>query len=314
MEGQRVEVARLAAQRYWAWVAAGQRVSIAEQLLRIAVERDEGLAERVAHGDLAPYERSDNARAIEQRKAQVTTAQRGLEQAAIELSLLLRDAAGRPLLPDAAQLPAALPEPVPTGGLLARDLALAKENRVELRRFELQAKSSDIEHTYANNQLRPAFDLQLAGSADLGRSMPMRPDLSQPVLELSLMIELPLQTRLMRGRAQAAYAQAERARIQQGYAGDVISAEVQDAHSAVRAATERFEASRNEVTLARALEDGERIRFEQGDSQLLIVNMREQQTAEARLREVDALLDYQRALAAMKAARGEGLPPAGKRP
>lgn len=307
VQAQRVEIARVAAQRYWAWVAAGQRVSIARQLLRIALDRDAQLSERVAHGDLAPFERTDNARAIEQRRAQLTAAQRGLEQAAIDLSLLLRDAQGGPLVASETQLPAALPDPLQEPGQLANDLTTARERRVELRRFQLQAKSWELELAFTRNQLRPAFDLQLAGSSDLGRSLPSRPDLSQPVLELSLVLELPLQTRLMRGRAQTAWAQAERARLQQGYARDLVSAEVQDAHSALRAALDRLAATRAELGLAVELEQGERTRFEQGDSQLLIVNLREQQTAEARLREVDALLDYQRAFAALQAARGEGL-------
>lgn len=81
----------------------------------------------------------------------------------------------------------------------------------------------------------------------------------------------------------------------------------------MRAALDRLGATRRELTLARALEDGERLRFEQGDSQLLVVNLREQQTAEARLREVDVLLDYQRALAGLKAARGEGFSANGRR-
>jgi outer membrane protein TolC len=57
--------------------------------------------------------------------------------------------------------------------------------------------------------------------------------------------------------------------------------------------------------LALELERAERARFDAGDSQLLIVNLREQQTAEAELREVDAMLDYHRASADLKAACGQ---------
>lgn len=53
------------------------------------------------------------------------------------------------------------------------------------------------------------------------------------------------------------------------------------------------------------LEQAERVRFEQGDSNLLTVNIREQQTAEAELREIEALFDFHRAVADLRAARGE---------
>jgi outer membrane protein TolC len=92
---------------------------------------------------------------------------------------------------------------------------------------------------------------------------------------------------------------------QQEFARDRIDADVRDAHSGIRRARERIEAARREVKLAVDLENAERYRFDQGDSHLLIVNIREQQTAEAELREVEALLDYHRAAADLKAARGE---------
>lgn len=305
LQAQRVEVVRLASLRYWSWVAAGQRLSIARELLRIAVDRDGALADRIEQGDLPAFERLDNARAIEQRRAQLSVAQRGVEQAAIDLSLVLRDEAGQPIVPAQARLPDALPEPQTQSQPLSDQLALAKDNRVEAKRFALQADSLEIERAFAKNQLLPGLDLQIVGSTDMGRAMPSRPDLSQPVLELSLFVDVPLQARVMRGRARAAQAQATRARLQLGYAQDTIASEVQDAVSALRVSLERIEAARNEVAAARQLEEGERIRFEHGDSQLLIVNLREQQTAEARLREVEALLDNQRAQVMLKAARGE---------
>lgn len=305
VQAQRVEVVRLASLRYWTWVAAGQKLFIAQELLRLAIDRDSALSERIEQGDLPAFERLDNARAIEQRKSQLAVAQRGVEQAAIDLSLVLRNEAGEPVVPAQQRLPDALPEPHAQGRPLTEQLAMAKDNRVEPKRFALQAESLKIEHAFAKNQLLPGLDLQIAGSTDMGPAMPSRPDLSQPVLELSLFLDVPLQARVMQGRARAAEAQANRARLQLGYAQDTIASEVQDALSALRVSSERIEAARNEVAAARALEEGERIRFEHGDSQLLIVNLREQQTAEARLREVDALLDHQRAHVMLRAARGE---------
>jgi outer membrane protein TolC len=273
--------------------------------LRLANDRDNALAERIEQGDLPAFERLDNARAIEQRKAQLAVAQRGVEQAAIDLSLMLRNEAGQPIVPAQHRLPDALPEPQTQSQPLTDLLALAKENRVEPKRFALQADSQEIERAFAKNQLLPGLDLQIAGSTDMGRAMPSRPDLSQPVLELSVFVDVPLQARVMRGRARAAEALANRSRLQLDYAHDTIASEVQDAFSALRVSCERIEAARNEVAAARELEEGERIRFAHGDSQLLIVNLREQQTAEARLREVEALLDHQRAHVMLKAARGE---------
>jgi outer membrane protein TolC len=185
------------------------------------------------------------------------------------------------------------------------DLSAAVLRRPEARRLELQVKQARIEHDWARNQLTLGADLQLAASQDMGPYRATRPDLSKPVFEATLLLDIPLQTRTMRGRADAAAATAARLDQQRTFAEDRISADVRDAHSALRVSQLRFESTRREVALARQLEDGERTRFEQGDSHLLFVNLREQQTAEAELRAVDALLDYQRALVDLRAARGE---------
>jgi outer membrane protein, heavy metal efflux system len=301
---QRIQYRRAGAHRYWAWVAAGRRLAIAQELLRNVEGRDAGLGERVARGDLARIERTDNARAVEQRKAQVALAQRGVEQASIELSLFLRDREGHPLPPPAESLPPNFPEPGP-GPIANNDIAFALSARPEAQRFQLQLRQNQIELDWAKNQLALGIDLQLAGSRDFGRSLLSRPDLSQSVFEVSLLLDIPIQTNFMQGRRDAAAATVLRLGHQQAFAQDRIEADVRDAHSGMRGAQDRIAAAKQEVKLALELEQAERTRFEQGDSHLLIVNLREQQTAEAELREIEAYLDYHRAVADLKAARGE---------
>lgn len=303
---QRLELRRAAAQRYWSWVAAGRRVAIAQALLENVVQRDAGILQRVNTGDLPPIERVENQRAIEQRRALLAQARRGLEQAAIELGLLLRDERGEPTLPSPERLPGAFPElALLEPSEAAVDLRLAREQRPEARRFSLQEGQQRIELEWAKNQLAPGIDVQLAVAKDIGPGSEARPDLSEAVLEASVLLDLPLQTRSARGRLEVASASAERLGQHARLARERIAADVRDAHSAIAAARQRVQATRREVALALELEAGERARFEQGDSHLLIVNLREQQTAEAQLREVEAVLDYFRAAADLEAARGD---------
>ena len=303
---QRIQVRRAAAQRYWGWVAAGRKVDVAQRLMRNVELRDEAVAARVERGDLPAIDRADNARAVEQRRAQVAQAERGLEQAAIELALFLRDADGRATPPPRSRLPRALPELGPTATRSGSDdLSVALAARPEARRIALQLRQNTIEMRFNRNQLAPGLDLQLVGTQDFGADIPRRPDLSKPVFEVSLLLDIPIQTRVVRGRLDAATALASRLQYQASFAKDRIEADVRDAQSAILRAAERVEAARREVRLAEQLEEAERTRYAQGDSQLLIVNLREQQTAEAELRAIDARLDHQRAIADLRAARGE---------
>lgn len=303
---QRIDYRRAASIRYWAWVAAGRRLAVAESLLAIAEGRDDGLAERVARGDLPNIERVDNLRALEQRRAQLAIARRGLEQASLELSLYLRDAKGNRQVPERSRLPKDFPEIAGDASIgLPEDFVAARTNRPEVQRLDLLTKQNEVELRYAKNQMALGLDLQLVGSQDFGPQNPKRPDLHKPVFEVSLLLDVPLQTRAMQGRADASAATLRRLSFQRSFFTDRIDTDVRDAHSALRAAKERLDATRREVTLAKDLEESERLRFQQGDSHLLIVNIREQQTAEAQLREVDAVLDWYRAQADLRAARGD---------
>jgi len=303
---QKIELRRVAAQRYWVWVAAGRRVAIAQALLENVAQRDAGIGLRVNTGDLAPIERVENQRALEQRRAGLAQARRAFEQASIELGLFLRDARGEPSLPGAERLPMGFPIiPAAEPLALAADQRLARATRPEALALELQREQQQVERTWAENQLAPGLDVQVAVAHDFGPRSDVRPDLNETVIEASLVLDIPVQTRAQRGRVAAASASAERLDARAQLARERIEADVRDAHSALVAARERIEATRREVALALELERGERTRFEQGDSTLLVVNLREQQTAEALSREVDASFDYFKAQADLRAARGQ---------
>jgi outer membrane protein, heavy metal efflux system len=300
---QKILYRRNAAIRYWNWVASGKRLEVANQLLRMVLDRDTGITTRVAKGDLPAVEQVDNARAIAQRRGQVASATRALEQASIELGLYFRDTAGNPQLPSKDALPQDFPAFV--AQVSVGDVAAALARRPEAKRLGLQAQQQSIEERYARNQLQIGVDLQAAVSQDLGRSIAARPDLQQTVLELSLLVDIPIETRQFRGRRDSAAAATRRLTLQQQFAYDRIRADVRDAQSALHAVLQRYNAAAEEAKLAEQLEEAERTRFNQGDSTMLILNLREQQAAEAEIREIDARADYWRTLADAAAARGE---------
>lgn len=304
LEQQRVELARLAAVRYWEWVAAGARRRVAEELLEIAVKRDAQLSTRVQSGDAPAIDRQDNERAIAQRRAFVAQTQRGVEQAALELSLFLRDERGQPIVPKVAQLPATVAvRHAEKVGEASMDEALAR--RPDLARLATQRRQQELEVQLARNQLWPTLDLGLTFSQDLGKNAGSAdPKLGIPEVELSAVLEVPLLYRQPLGRLRAAEAALAKLDATLQLARDRVRQEVADAHSAIAAAQARIGFTAQEVGVAVALEKGERTKFELGDSTLLFVNLREQQTAEARLREIDALLDAQRAHAQLRAALG----------
>lgn len=298
---QRLELRRVATVRYWEWRAAGARRAVAKALLDQTREREVQLARRATAGEVAAFEREENRRALIQREAAVVQAQRQVEQAALELSLFLRTPDGQPSVPDEARL-----RPELSSAQAEFPEGTAPEARPDVVRLELQKTQLEWEASFHRNQLLPGLDVGVAVAQDVGNSPgPAWNSLGKTELELTATLDVPVLWRAGLGRVKSAEAAVGKADAQLTLARDRARMEVEDARSGFKAAQRRVALAEDEVAAAERLERGERTRFELGESTLLLVNLREQATAEARLRQIDAWLDSHRAGAAMKAALGQ---------
>ncbi len=303
VEQQRLDAVRAASHRYWDWVANGRKLQIARDMLAIAVARDAGLAVRVQRGDIPAFERAENERVIHQRQAAVVAAERAFQSAQIELALFYRGGDGQPLTVPEERVPAAFPEP--TGGAYDRATAerVALAQRPELKRFDAAREQARVDREYANNQRKLGIDLSGALTKDFGQFGEDSKRL-KPEVEVAVLVDVPLLTRVQDGRVRAAEATMARVSEQARFAKDRVVADVRDSTSAVEMARERLAAVRKEIAASQTLVEAERQRFDLGEGTLLLVNLREAALAEARGREVDVLGDYHKALASQRAATG----------
>ena len=108
-----------------------------------------------------------------------------------------------------------------------------------------------------------------------------------------------------RGRLDAARAETSVLDRELELARDTIGIEVRDAMSAVQAAGENVALAREGAEIAEAVRDGERSRFDGGLTTLFIVNLREAAAAEARAREIDALVELATAHALFEAVTAQ---------
>lgn len=305
LDQARLTAYRRALTAYWEWAGAGQQRAVASALLNLAEARDQQLADGVALGQLAAVERTDNRRAILQRRSALVSAERQLEMRAIELSLYYRSAEGEPLRPPADRLPLLSRPPIPLGpsseaDAVQRALAQRPERQEVLARRDQQ----EIDLRLAQNRVLPALGLFAQGARDYGAGSLSRVG---SMFESGFTFQFPLQNR--RGTGKRVQAQAKLSAVQQDirWIEDRIRADVQDAYSALRAAAAVLDVVAEEVAVARELEALERDRFTLGDSTQFLVNLRELATAEAALREARALADYRIALMLLDVATGDAL-------
>jgi cobalt-zinc-cadmium efflux system outer membrane protein len=298
----RIEVVQKATEKYWDWVVAGRKLALARDLLSRAQERDRAIGARVAQGDVAAIDRTDNRRAILAREAQVISAERTLGKARLELSLFVRNEAGEPLLVDDGRLPSVFPEPIALGTAeVERAVADARAKRPDRARYEALKKQYEIEEDFYDNQRLAAVDVQLSGARQFGTGYPEK---QLTMVEAGVVVELPLRTRSQDGRRAVAAAKRSQYEANLRLVGDKIGVEVRDAALAAEAARKRVDLARQETEAARTLEAAERRRFSLGDGTILFVNLREQATFDAAVKEVETLAEHHKARAAFRAACG----------
>ncbi len=296
---RRIDLARTAAAAFWEWTAARNRVFIYKNLVKVAEQRDAQITERVATGDLPQYDRIDNQRAVLQRQSQLVTAERAVKGAEYLLSLFFRATDGQPIDPTGYTAPERIPQPlVQPQGPVEAHISEALAARPEFNSIKAQRAQNTLELTLARNQILPRLDLRVFAAKDYGSGEQAREDTE---VKTGIRFEIPLATRTQTGKIEMYEAKQRKLAFTETFLKERIRVDVQDALTALDAAFQRIAITDQEVKAAKELADGEAERFQAGDSNLIFVNLREQNAADAEIRQVDALLDYQRAMIAFEA-------------
>jgi outer membrane protein TolC len=292
-----------AASAYWYWVAAGRKYQIAAALLDLAEQRDGQIRARVSAGAIPAIEALENRRVILARRRGLIEARRGLERAALALSLYLRGDEGDPRVVESERVPTEPSLPAPLEVDVERAVRRTMAAHPTIARYEALLQRQEVSVQYAENRFAPRIDVQLEASVDLGegdeRQQPIYED---PVLEGSVLLEMPLQFREARGGIDRERSELASLREDARLARDQIATRVRDAFSAVRAAEQRVDMARQAAEVAEAVAEAERRRFALGATQLFVVNMREQYAAQARKYVVEAEAALQVAHAQWRAA------------
>lgn len=290
----RMEVLMKAAGIYWEWLGAKSRLSVSENLLTIAEQRVNQIRDRVKSGDAPALEVTEAEQEIERRKAGVVKATRDLQKSTIQMSVYLwrqnLTPDSVPEIDDMAEL-----EPIPakvSNDVLLSAKKLALTQRPELKRIESERKVVLEELKLAKNQLLPIADAYALQGADTGRNG------IGAVVKGGVSLSIPLRQRTARGQILAAETKLQKFSFDEISERQRVSAEVEDVVSAMNTSADKYDALAAEVRKAIAVEKGEKQRFAAGDSTLFLVNQRERSTAEAKIRLIDAHVEFLQAASA----------------
>ena len=303
IQAQIIEFIRAGTYAYWDWVAAGLNLRVSRELLELAEDRDDQIEAQVKSGARPESFLVDNRRLIVSRQVKLIEAQRKLQTSAIKLSLFFRSPDGQPIVPTESQLPKGFPQastfPVDT---TAFDVAEALNRRPELAELNFQYSIAAVDLRLAENQIQPELDANIWSAQDVGGWSTPSGNKAPFQTEAGLNFSVPLQRRKARGKVAAVEAKLIQIATKRQFAENKITTEVQNAIVTIEAAYRAIDKARESVQLNEQMQNFEAIKLEKGDSDLLLLNLREAATFDAHIVEIEAMLRYFESRADYRAA------------
>jgi outer membrane protein TolC len=300
LELRNILIQRDATGAYLDWVAAGREVAIYRELLRLAQQRQTQFADLVKEGGLAQITLTENQQAVLRRQALVADAERMLVRRANTLALFLRDPKGNPMVPAETQLPPTFPSlpPVDAVGVEAA-VADALQVRPDAAILAVDGQTEADRLRLSENLLKPRVNLNLDIARDVGNGPK---NLSGVDTLLRLDVSIPIERRLGEGRRAEAQANLNRIRQEQRLLDDRIATEIRNVGADIEANLRLMGITSEELRQATTMQDAERERLAEGQSNFFLLNAREETTADVRIRNVRAERVYAQSLADFYAA------------
>jgi outer membrane protein TolC len=268
---------------YYKWVLESQKLKINRGIYELAKSRHEMIEKKFKAGDLEQFKVIDNLRAIDKRASELLKNEIELNKVRVELSLYVRDEKGFPknlTMDSDTELKLKKPEQVPT---VKNEL---ENPQLEILRMEIEKLQADRDF-YEQSKL-PGLSVELLGSKELSPN----PAYDPRSLQVGVSFDFPLENRKAEGKTVSSLYKIGALKKQRDFLSQELQRQIHFFISASSQSKERWVISDREFVNTNKMADAEKKRWLQGASDLFIVNLREQDVADADIRRWSALYDY----------------------
>lgn len=294
-----------AAASYWDWVEAGNVLRAQEQLLELAIKRNEGLTKLLDRGLSTRKELAINAQTISERQLKVFESRQKFRDTAFKLAVFLRNQDGTPML--------ARPEWLPTDFPKITELELqdfetafleAQQRRPELAliNIDLQKLRWDLE--LARNQTLPNLDFTIQGVQNVGDRATSLNDKQDFILESGVIGGVPVQRRKARGKIDSTLAKLQQVEQKRWLMTNKIEMDLRVARNALDVSRDMVLRSEQLLRETRETLEYFRREFASGNQDFLFLLAQEAKATEAEIKLLDAEREYYIALAKLQAVLG----------
>ncbi len=293
---------------YWEWAFAYQRWLLYTQAYDLALVRYRGVRERAAQGDLAAIDTVEARIEVSNRQLLQQQAWTDYQNGRLLVSNYLWQegqtpvelvATATPLLPDALHRPV-------TPDSLQQLVQFARQQHPEILKLRAKSRQLEVEKRLAADKFKPKLNLDynfLRSNFDF----PVESFSSDNLLnnyKLGLSFQYPLFLRAERGKFQLSKLKLTDNALALQQTAREVETTLQTTYNELTLLETQVKTQEQLAQQAETLRNGEQVRFENGESSLFLINTREMNLVNYRLKLWELKIKYAKAHATLYWAAG----------
>jgi outer membrane protein TolC len=292
--------------QYWDVVFGRENLENKQASLALAQKQLKENQIRVEVGTLAPIEVTSAEATVAQREQDIIAAEAQLKNAVDALIRALYPAESQPATLNASDEPAVAPMPMDEAAAEQRAL----DNRVEMKSALLDLQSKQVLDRAASNGLKPQLDASVGYNGNAANAMKLSPvnsDLTgfnYPGYTVGLTFSIPILNKGARGVVAQAHANLRQSELNKRDLELGIRLQVRQAYRNLEAAGKGVAAAEKTRIFQEKTLEAEQKKFENGMSTNFFVLQRQNDLDTAKANELQARINYAKAVTALEQATG----------
>lgn len=270
-----------------------------EGLYKLSENQQSAIEKRAKRGDLARIYVTENLQYLTKRKNKLLKAQQDLDVSRLKLELFYRDDQGKTKKIADKEHTLEFKEIKFNNAQFIKEIERGLVRNPYFRIFDRMLNQLDNEIKFKESQTLPELNLKVSTANDSGEGLETYRGVENKV---TLNLEIPLERRKIEADLKISQLKKNKVMVERDFYVDKFKNFLQQQQVKMNNLTNAIETSQQEIKYAEKLQEAERIKFFNGDSDLILLNLREQNTVDAKLRLLDFKLKYIKAVASYKAA------------
>lgn len=291
------------AKDYWEWYLSYQTLLLNQEAFQLAADRFNLIKEQARVGEKAPIDSVEAKITLQTRKVNLANARVDFRNSGLMLSNYMWNKAEQPLLIPETFIPPPIPSYLLTSAKLEELIDLARNSHPEITKLILKNEQYEIQRRLARESFKPALDVDF-GYLDTPKYNFSDYGLFNSNHKLGVNFSVPLFMRKERGKMQQVKIKILENQLDRRQLSREILNEVQMAYNEAKNLEAVIGIQEEAGQLQGRLLEAERLKFSIGESNLFLINSRENKLLDIRIKIQELKTKYEKAVASLVYAAG----------